>query len=184
MKNLTLAFCLLLSAIAQAQDYSEFSTAIKIGGGYAHDFPGLNGYSLFAEVSRPLTDRFQGAIGMKVNNMSGFPRTASVQEHTKSTTIDFNIYFVPFSSESSELRIGAGYSFSFYNIRRSYPVYTGHEISSWPVQDKKGRVSGFGLIGEYEYFLPGTNFSAGVRASLFKAYDHVSFAGVFGAVRL
>ena len=52
------------------------------------------------------------------------------------------------------------------------------------MQDGKGTVSGFSLIGEYEYFLPETNFSVGCRASMFKAFDRVTFAGLFAGVRL
>ena len=111
MKTLSLVFCLLACAALRAQDYSENNTTVKIGGGYAHDFPGLNGYSVFAEASRPLSAQFKGAIGVKMNNMSGYPRTQEVNEFTRSTSIDFNIYFVPLASETSELRIGAGYSF-------------------------------------------------------------------------
>lgn len=185
MKNLCLVFCLLGCAFAQAQDYSEYNNSFKIGGGYAHDFPGLNGYSIFAEASRSMSDKFKGAIGFKVNNLQGYPRTKQVQEYTKSTGIDFTMYFIPMANEVHELRVGAGYSFSFYNIRRSYPLITDHggqRVTNWPVQDSKGRTSGVTLTGEYEYFLPGTNFSAGLRAALYKAYDRMSFVGVFGAV--
>jgi hypothetical protein len=186
MKNLALAFCLLICAIARAQDYDTYSSKVKIGGGYAHDFPGLNGYSVFAEYARPLSAQLQGAVGMKLTNMSGYPRTSQVQEYTRSASIDFNLYYVPLSTPAGELRIGAGYSFSFYNIRRSFPVISNHatgEITAWPTQDKKGRASGVSLTGEYEYFIPETNYSIGLRASLFKAYDHVTFAGVFGAIQ-
>ena len=181
MKTFFVVVCLLVSVGLQAQDNS-----VKIGGGYAHDFPGLNGSSVFGEVSRYMSDRLKAGVGVKFSNLQGYPRTQQVQEYTKAASIDFNLYFIPVSTEFSELRVGAGYSFSFYNIRRSYPVISDHgaeNVTAWPVQDKKGRISGVGLIGEYEYFLPGTNFSAGLRASLFKAYDHVSFVGVFGGVR-
>ena len=187
MKSLLIGVCLFLSVVVQAQYYPEHTVAIKAGAGYAHDFPGMNGYSVFAEASRPLSDRLQGAVGLKLINMSGYPRTASVNEYTKATTIDFNVYFVPLTTELSELRIGVGYSFSFYNTRRSFPVivdHSGDRETTWPVQDGKGRVSGFSLIGEYEYFLPETNFSVGFRASMFKAYDRVTFAGLFAGVRL
>ena len=185
MKTLALACCLLACAFAQSQD-NYYKSKVKIGAGYAHDFPGLNGYSVFAEYARPLNDRLQAAAGLKMVNASGYPRTSAVQEYTKSTAIDFNLYYIPLSTPASELRIGAGYSFSFYNIRRSYPIITNHgtgDITSWPMQDRKGRISGVTLTGEYEYYIPETNYSVGFRASLFKAYDHVSFAGVFGAVQ-
>jgi len=184
MKSLVSGLFLLICAVVQAQ-YDQPSTSVKIGAGYAHDFPGLNGYSTFAEVSRPISDRFKGAFGVKMNNMSGYPRTATVHEYTKSTTLDFSLYFVPLATEWSEVRIGAGYSFSFYNTRRSYPVITRHATgitTDWPVQDKKGRTSGATVTAEYEYLLT-DNFSLGARASYFKAYDGVTFAGVFGAVR-
>jgi hypothetical protein len=186
MKNLVLAVCLLACASLQAQDYNEYSNTVKLGGGYTHDFPGLNGYTVFAEFSKPLSNRFRGGLGVKSVNLSGYPRTTQVQEHTKAFTIDFNFYYVPLAWESSELRLGLGYSFSFYNTRRSYPIITQHgtdRVTTWPVQDAQGRASGLTLLGEYEYFLPESNFSFGARASLFKAYDQVSFAGVFGAVR-
>ena len=89
-------------------------------------FPGLMAIQFFAEASRPLSEKLQGAVGLKLINMSGFPRTATVNEFTKATTIDFNIYFVPLATEISELRIGAGYSFSFYKTRRSFPVIVDH----------------------------------------------------------
>ncbi len=178
-----MAICMLVCAGLQAQDNS-----VKIGGGYAHDFPGLNGMSVFGEASRYLSDRFKGGIGIKYSNMHGYPRTPEVREYTKAASIDFNLYFIPLTTEKHEIRIGAGYSFSFYQIRRSFPLTfipgpDTEPTTKWPIQDKKGRVSGVSLIGEYEYFFPETNLSAGLRASLFKAYDHVSFVGVFGAVR-
>ena len=185
MKNLCLVFFLLGCAAAQGQDYSEYNNSIKLGGGYTHDFPGLNGYTVFAEASRYMSDKLKGAVGFKVNNLQGYPRTQQVQEYTKSTGIDFTLYFIPLANEVHELRVGAGYSFSFYKIRRTYPVITDHggaRVTDWPLQDAKGRVSGLSVVGEYEYFLPGTNFSAGLRASVFKAYDQVSFVGVFGAI--
>jgi hypothetical protein len=185
MKNLCLVFCLLATAVAQAQDYSEYNNSIKLGGGYTHDFPGLNGYTVFAEASRYMSDKLKGAVGLRSSNLQGYPRTQQVQEYTKSTGIDFTLYFVPVTNDVHELRIGAGYSFSFYKIRRSYPVIADHggsAITNWPVQDSKGRSSGLNVVGEYEYFIPGTNFSAGLRASVFKAYDKVGFVGVFGAM--
>ncbi|HYF31824.1 MAG TPA: hypothetical protein VD993_11955 [Chitinophagaceae bacterium] len=187
MKTLLPILCIFASVLVRAQDYTDHSFAVKAGGGYAHDFPGLNGYAVFTEVSRPLSDRLQGAIGVKLINMNGHPRTTQVSEYTKATTLDFNIYFVPLATDMSELRIGAGYSFSFYKIQRSYPVITNHggdRETTWPLQNKQGRVSGVTLTGEYEYFIPETNFSLGCRASLLKAYDRVTFVGVFGAVRL
>lgn len=187
MKTFALACCLLACTLTRAQYADEFNSKIKIGGGYAHDFPGLNGYSVFAEYSRWLSGSLQGAAGIKLHNMSGYPRTQTVQEYTKGASLDFILYYVPLATEVSQMRLGAGYSFSFYNTRRSYPVITNHAngaITNWPLQDKKGRTSGVSLTGEYEYSIPGTNYSVGARASLFKVYDHVTFVGVFAGIAL
>ena len=84
------------------------------------------------------------------------------------------------------IRIGAGYAFSFYTIRRSYPVSAGSEIekqTSWPLQDKKGKTSGMSIIGEYEYLVNNSNFSIGLRAAWYKAYDRVSYVGPFVGLR-
>ena len=184
MKNLGIFFILFFPLLVQAQ---EETFSIRAGGGYAHDFPGLNGYGGFAEVSKPLSQKLQGAIGIKINSLKGFPRTGEVEEFTKSTSLDFSLYFLPFSNELNQVRLGAGYSFSFYKIRRSYPIIThedGSAKTSWPIKDSKGRVSGLTLVAEYEYFVPESNLSLGLRGSMFKAYDHVLFAGGFVGIRL
>ena len=103
---------------------------------------------------------------------------------------DFNLLFVPFHTDNSAFRIGAGYSFSFYNIRRSYAVYAVHTDlpsttgpSSWLVQDAKGRLSGASLIAEYEYYFQ-NSFSAGARVMLCKAYvNNVVLGGPFVSMR-
>ena len=184
MKNLCFFFVFFLPLLTNAQ---EESFSIRTGGGYAHDFPGLNGYGSFVEISKPLSEKLQGAIGVKINGLSGFPRTEQVNEYTRSTSLDFSLYFLPFSNEINQVRLGAGYSFSFYKIRRSYPIISqegGESKTSWPVKDSKGRVSGLSLVAEYEYFIAETNLSFGLRGSLFKAYDHVLFAGGFVGLRL
>ena len=167
-----------------AQDYS--ASTIKISGGYAKDFPGLSGYGVSGEYAYTLSDYIQGGFGLKRLNMSGYPRTSAVNEYTKATTLDFNIFFLPLSSETSVLKIGAGYSFSFYKTRRSFPVFEtqGEEkIVSWPVQDANGRGSGVTFSGEYEYLFP-SNLSVGVKASYCKAYDRVFYIGPFVGFRL
>lgn len=139
------------------------------------------------EVSKPFVERLQGGIGLKLANLSGFPRSREVREYTHSAALDFNLYYLPVVNEFNEIRIGAGYTFSFYDIRRSYPViaHQGTQTSTtWPIKDTKGRASGVSLTGEYEYFVQGSNLSLGGRLSLFKAYDHVWFAGVFIGMRL
>ena len=177
---------LFFSAKAQLNDHENGMSSFRIGSGYTHDFPGLNGYSIRAEYSRSLNDNLQAAFAVQNVNLSGHPRNVSVNEFTKAITVDFNIYFVAFQNEIHQLRIGTGYSFSFYKIRRSYPVVhsTDEKSTSWPTQEKAGRISGLNINGEYAYFLPGSDFSLGLRVSLFKAYDQVSYVGPFIGIRL
>ena len=180
---------LLMAIVCQvhAQDYSSGSYGtLKAGVGYAKDFPGLSGYAFTGEYTYSLNERLEGGFGLKRLHMSGYPRTSTVNEYTKATTLDFNIYFLPVANEINVLRIGAGYSFSFYKTRRSYPVIEtqGEEkMISWPVKDASGRLSGVILTGEYEYFLS-SNLSLGIKASLCKAYDRVFYIGSFVGIRL
>ncbi|HEX4375157.1 MAG TPA: hypothetical protein VHZ50_17760, partial [Puia sp.] len=81
---LLLIFCM---GKLQAQ-YSENSATFKVGVGYTHDFPGLNGYTAAAEYISPTVSSLQGAVGLKRADLTGFPRTNSVQEYTKATTLD------------------------------------------------------------------------------------------------
>ena len=183
-------FLLLIAAAftTHAQDENT-SGRIRAGAGYVHDFPGLNGAGAYAEYSFPLNDFIQGGVGIRRVETAGYPRTTSVREYTKATALDFNLLFVPYHTENAAFRIGAGYSFSFYNIRRSYPVYAAHtDVSSpaavsWPQQDSKGRGRGISVTAEYEYYLS-NGFSAGARIALCRAYGSVVMAGPFVAVRL
>ena len=168
-----------------AQDYFSRNT-VKIGGGYTKDFPGLSGYALTAEYAHSLSEKLEGGIGIKRLNMSGYPRTSTVNEFTKATTLDFNIYFLPVVNETNLLKIGIGYSFSFFKTRRSYPVIETHgneKMTSWPIQDAKGRASGITVSGEYEYIIS-SGLSMGIKASLCKAYDRVFYIGPFIGIRL
>ncbi len=178
------------TARAQTSFYENSVGAIKLGAGYVHDFPGLNGAGAFAEYSFPLNEWLQGGVGVKRIQTAGYPRTQTVQEYTKATTLDFNLLFVPFHTDKSAFRIGAGYTFSFYNIRRSYAVYAVHTEtpsvtgpSSWLVQDAKGRMNGANLITEYEFYFQ-NSFSAGARIMLAKAYvNSVVLGGPFISLR-
>lgn len=184
MKKSLVILLLAVCCVARAQDLSR--NVLKIGGGYSKDFPGLSGYALAGEYAHSLSDRFEGGFGMKRLNMSGYPRTTTVNEFTKATTLDFNLYFLPLLNQSNVLKIGLGYSFSFYKTRRSYPVIETQAVekeTSWPVQDAKGRTSGIVFSAEYEYLFP-SNFSLGLKASLCKAYDQVFFIGPFLGLRL
>jgi len=187
MKKAMVVLILFACTQAQAQNYfSETSGKLKIGGGYASDFPGLNGYAIIGEYIHALSDNLEGGFGVKRINMSGYPRTASVNEYTKANALDFNLYFLPLSNETGKLRIGAGYSFSFYKTRRSYPVVESQgaeKRTSWPVQDAKGRSAGITLSVEYEYILS-PDLSLGAKASFCKAYDHIYYFGPYFSVRL
>jgi len=188
----TLFFFLLLTAAvtarAQFSDAESISSGrLRLGAGYVHDFPGLSGSAVQVQYSFPLNDWLQGGIGAKHISTSGYPRTSTVREYTKANTIDFELLLVPMHTEKAALRLGLGYTFSFYNIRRSYPVYTAHENEAttvaWPVVDTKGNVHGARMIGEYEYYF-GSSISAGARVELAKAYGYVVIGGPFVAVRL
>lgn len=180
-----LAFlCVLTCAIGYSQDFSRNS--FKVGAGYAKDFPGLGGYALTAEYAHRMSGRLEAGLGLKHMNMAGTPRTSSVSEYTRATTLDFNLYYFAIVSESNILKFGLGYSFTFYKTRRSFPVVEtddGNKLTTWPVTYAKGRLSGMIVNAEYEYILP-SNISVGLKASLCKAYDQVFFIGPFVGIRL
>ncbi|MEJ7737598.1 MAG: hypothetical protein WKF97_09245 [Chitinophagaceae bacterium] len=184
------AFCFILTLIsfttyAQSVDENAIN-ALKAGAGYTREFPGLSGYTLTGELVRDMTPFLQGAVGFKRVNVSGHPRSAKIEEYTKATTLDFTLYFLPLRQENHIIKLGGGYSFSFYDIRRSYPVIEqvspGSETTNWNIKEDQGRVSGFTLAAEYEYLIPYSLFSLGARASLFKAYTRVIYMGPFVAV--
>ena len=186
-------FLLLMAAAcnanAQYSSISETGSSIRAGIAYVHDFPGLHGAAAYAEYNFPLNEWLQGGVGVKRIQTAGFPRTQTVREYTKATALDVSLLFVPLHTENAALRIGAGYSFSFYNVRRSYPVYTAHADPSaapdvsWPQKDVKGKVQGVNLIGEYEYYF-NNRFSAGAKIALCKAYGSVLMGGPFVGIKL
>jgi hypothetical protein len=183
-------FLLLMAAAftTQAQDQNS-SGRIRAGIAYVHDFPGLNGAGACAEYSFPLNEYIQGGVGLRRTQTGGYPRTPSVREYTKATSLDASLQFALYRTGNAVLRIGAGYSFSFYNIRRSYPVYAPHtEVPlaaevAWPQEDKKGRISGASLLAEYEYYFS-NGISAGAKIALCKAFNSVIMGGPFVSVRL
>ncbi len=192
MKQVFILLLLTAAFTARAQYSADenFSGRIRAGVAYTHDFPGLRGASAYLEYSFPLNEWIQGGIGIRRVQTSGFPRTETVREYTKATALDFKLLFVPYHTEYAALRIGAGYSFSFYNIRRSYPVYVAHadpaatpEISSWPQTDATGRTRGISVTAEYEYNVS-ERFSAGAKIEVCKAYGTVVMGGPFVAVKL
>ena len=185
--NMLLCTAVLFAQAQYNSYYGQNIGTLKVSAGYTHDFPGLNGYTVLGEYSHSISDRLEGAFAVKRIQLSGYPRTGDVNEYTKATTIDFTVYFLPVNTENHILRTGISYAFSFYNIRRSFPVVqtTGTEKNTtWHIQDKKGREKGFSVIGEYEYLLPESTFSIGLRAALYKAYDGVFYLGPFAAVKL
>jgi hypothetical protein len=185
MKRVLLAVLFFAALSANAQ-FTESRGTIKLGTGYVQDFPGLGGYGITGEFSMEMLDRFEGGIGIKRLSMQGFPRTQTVKEYTRATTVDFNLYYLPLRTEAHIVRLGAGYSFSFYQTRRSYPVTVtngAEKETQWPMQDAKSRTSGLTLLGEYEYLFANSNVSLGARAALYKAYDRVMYVGPFVGVR-
>ena len=185
-KSLVILLVVICSKLTAQNNFTETVSTVKIGAGYTRDFPGMSGFGITADYAHKLNDYLEGGFGFKRLDMSGYPRTSTVNEFTKATTLDFNIYYLPLVSESSSLKIGAGYSFSFYKTRRSYPVIetVGTEKSTaWPIQDAKGKSSGIIITAEYEYsFSPG--LSLGVKGSFCKAYDRVFYIGPFVGIHL
>lgn len=179
MKRFIVVLVILSIGKLHAQS-SENETSIKAGVGYTHDFPGLNGYTATVEYIFPVTKDFQGAMGAKRANITGYPRTNEVEEFTKATTLDINFYWLPLHTETGLFRIGLGYSFSFYNIKRAYPLIVddgGAKQTTWPSSENKGRTRGINLIAEYEYKIPTTILSIGVRGAMYKAYTGTYFIG-------
>ena len=188
MSKILLSLAVMISLSAQAQENfsDKLSGSIKMGAGYVFDFPGMTGYGIHGNYSFPLSKWLQGEVGLKRIDANGFPRTSTIKEFTKASVLDFNLLTVPFHNENSAIRIGGGYSFSFYHILRSFPYYgttvngPSSKDPSWQTQESNGRMNGFSLTAEYEYYFQ-NNISIGARASLCKAYNNVLMAGPFAA---
>ncbi len=188
MKRVVFFLLLAFPAMLSAQYTESFfsGASLKGGFGYAHDFPGLNGIGFNGEFTMPLVPNWEGGFAVKRFSLQGYPRNKETLEYTRATTFDFNIYFLPLQSASQIIRIGAGYSFSTYSIRRAYPVINGtgpDKATSWPIQDTRSRTSGMNIMAEYEYLIPDTKLSVGLRAGLYKAYDRVTYIGPFAGFR-
>ncbi len=187
MKKILFSLLLAASITVYAQDENS-GGRIRAGAAYVHDFPGLNGAAACAEYSFPLNEWIQGSAGLRRVQTGGYPRTAAVREFTRATSLDVSLLFALYRTAHAAFRAGAGYSFSFYNIRRSYPVYTAHSGNqaadiSWPQKDTRGRTSGASLTAEYEYYFS-NGFSAGAKISLCKAYNSVVMVGPFVGIPL
>lgn len=174
-----LSFLLLCLALKANAQFDESSSQIKASIGYASEFPGLAGYAAGLEYSLPVIPSFRAGLGTRYINLSGYPRTENVNEFTRTETIDFNAYWLPFSSERHEITLGIGYSFCFYNIRRAYPIMDGEngKITNWFVQESSGRNAGINLFCEYAYHFPNSSFSAGGRAGWYQSYTRTYYLG-------
>lgn len=183
-----LMLALSLTTIAASAQYADQAAngTFKLGAGFAKDFPGLYGTAVHMEYNHPMNNFLSAGVGFKYADMSGYPRTETVKEFTKAYSLDFNMFFLPVQTEQQTLRIGGGYSFSFYNIKRSYPVFEKGvtDKATYPEAQSKGRVGGFTAIVEYQHRLGNSPYSLGLRASTFKAYDQVWYAGPFVAMDL
>jgi hypothetical protein len=186
MTKVFLASFLFLSLFSKAQFGSgnESSTSLQLHAAYTHDFPGLNGYTVSGEVIHDMTDYLKAGLAVKRVNLNGYPRSETAREFTKATTIDLNAYLVPFNNDIHVITIGVGYAFSFYKIQRSYPLSQPDKTITWPIANEKGQVRGLSLIFSYEYRIPESAISLGLRGSMFRAYDAVTAIGPFVGLRL
>ncbi len=114
MKKLLVILLIIMCCQAHAQNFFSGSYGnLKLGGGYTKDFPGLSGYAILAEYTHSLNEKLEGGFGIKRLHMSGYPRTSTVNEYTKATTLDLNVYFIPLVNETNVLtHIAAKRSFS------------------------------------------------------------------------
>ncbi len=192
MRRLSAFFALVFFANninAQFNHYDGYKGAVKSGFSYVHDFPGVKGAAVYVEYVAPFNEWLEGSFGIKRLQTSGFPRTASIREFTRATTIDFNLLVVPFSTETTALKLGLGYTCSMYHARRASSQYdknipaTIHSEPVWETTDLKGRSKGMTLTAEYEYFLS-NNLSFGAKIQYTKGYQYVITGGPFAAIRL
>jgi hypothetical protein len=184
MKQVLSVLFVLLVHTAMAQYGERSANTFTLGAGYTTDYPGLRGYTILGEVSRELTQRFEVAVGVKLINATGSPRTPAIPEFTRAKTIDFNAYYLPVNTETSRVKVGLGYAFSFYHYRKAFPVI--NEVTKeteWTPSESKGRRKSLSLIGQYEYLFPNSNFSVGARAAIYVAQDILYFAGPTVAMR-
>ena len=79
MKKTLAILLLILSKNLHAQVNFNPNT-IKMSGGYARDFPGLNGYAISAEYAIGMNEFLEASIAIKRMSMSGYPRTTTVNE--------------------------------------------------------------------------------------------------------
>jgi hypothetical protein len=182
--------CLFFSLAASAQSVELPASSLKASLALAHDYPGMEGTGGLLEYNFPLNEWLQGGVGLKRIQITGHPNTPLVEEFTRSTTLDFNLMVIALQQGPHALKLGAGYSFCFYSLRRTYAQYPGVpgtvvvKDPNWIVVDENSRTGGMSLLGEYEWRIS-SGISAGARISLAKAYArHILLAGPFIAVSL
>ncbi|MFT3933195.1 MAG: hypothetical protein QM726_06240 [Chitinophagaceae bacterium] len=164
----------------------NFPGRLRVGAAYVHDFPGVNGPGIYADYHFPLNEWIQAGVGIRHIETSGYPRSQSIKEYTKASALDLSALFVPFHTENMAFRVGLVYSFTMYNAKRGYAVYTNHDNQpadvSYQANESKGKARGMGLTAEYEYNL-NERFAAGAKISYCQAYTDVLMAGPFVAIK-
>jgi hypothetical protein len=190
MKQIMAMGCLFLMLHVQAQIFNNSNlsgSAIQFGTGYVHDIKSINGWGTFINCRLPLNDFLAAGIGIRTLRAAGHPNTQYISEHTNATALDFSLMYMPLHTERVVIRMGLLYSFSRYNIARSYPVYNDHTSPAnqpnWLPLNEKGFARGMGLMGAMEYFF-GEKLSAGLRLSYCQAYTEVFMVGPFVAIPL
>ena len=176
-----LTFLVLLSLGSLKAQVLDSPGSLRAFGSYAHDFPGLNGYSASAEYLFPLSDAWQGRMDLRMTNLSGYPRTSQVNEFTKAKGLGFMLYWIPLQSPSHLLRMGIGYSFGWYQTKRAYPVSLTDsaqgKTTTWYPQEAKGHGSGINLAAEYQYHFPDSQLSLGLRLQVGKTNERTIYVG-------
>jgi hypothetical protein len=178
-----------IATYAQVNHYEGYKGAVKTGLSYVHDFPGVKGAALYVEAVVPINHWLQGSIGVKRIQTGGTPRTTSITEFTRATTIDLNVFVIPFSNETANFKLGLGCTSSMYHVQRAAALYDKnapqglHSDPIWQKTNFSGRSNGMTLTGEYEYFFS-SNISLGARIQYTKGYQYVICGGPFAAFRL
>jgi hypothetical protein len=169
----------------QAYDADDRLSAFRLGAGFTHDFPGMNGYTVLGEYARRLGNRIEIAAGGKFINTQGYPRTKTVQEYTRAFTLDVNLFFLPVRTEVHTVRLGVGNAFTFYRLRRAFPLITEHggeQVTNWGSEDGKGSQRTFSVIADYEYALR-EGLGVGLRGALYSAKEKTIFIGPYIAMK-
>jgi len=172
-----------LTASGQGLQPDFSSGEFKASAGYVHEFSGMNGIGASLSYQLPLNEWFQLEAGIRRVEANGHPRTDMVQEFTRATALEGSALFSPIHTESQSLRIGLGYSFADYDIRRATPVVGASKEIQYQTADASGLSRGIIVHAEYEWNI-NERFSAGARVGYYKAYTYVVMAGPFIGIHL